>query len=130
MCTFSSATFLIQTLVGFTMALVTRKSNTSIVGIYILKAHLQYETDAYTDVPFTGHELWSLQEDGDLCTSIYWPHARHILIPSQRAKPATKREMTQFHSDDYVEFLSRIVPRRPGKNAVEEDLLKCECSSG
>ncbi|KAG8898341.1 histone deacetylase [Tulasnella sp. 403] len=27
-----------------------------------------------------------------------------------RAKPATKREMTQFHSDEYVEFLNKINP--------------------
>lgn len=27
-----------------------------------------------------------------------------------RAKPATKREMTQFHSDDYIEFLSKVTP--------------------
>ncbi|WFC97975.1 histone deacetylase [Malassezia yamatoensis] len=28
----------------------------------------------------------------------------------QRAKPATKREMSQFHTDDYVEFLNRVTP--------------------
>ncbi|QSL66380.1 hypothetical protein MERGE_000758 [Pneumocystis wakefieldiae] len=27
-----------------------------------------------------------------------------------RAKPATKHEMCQFHSDDYIEFLSRVTP--------------------
>ncbi|KAH8923501.1 histone deacetylase [Atractiella rhizophila] len=27
-----------------------------------------------------------------------------------RAKPATKREMSQFHTDEYVDFLSRIIP--------------------
>lgn len=27
-----------------------------------------------------------------------------------RAKPATKREMTQFHSDDYIEFLYKVTP--------------------
>ncbi|KAG8987312.1 histone deacetylase, partial [Tulasnella sp. 427] len=27
-----------------------------------------------------------------------------------RAKPATKREMTQFHSDEYVDFLNKITP--------------------
>ncbi|KAG6869183.1 histone deacetylase [Termitomyces sp. T159_Od127] len=29
---------------------------------------------------------------------------------THRAKPATKREMTQFHSDEYIDFLSRITP--------------------
>jgi histone deacetylase 1/2 len=28
----------------------------------------------------------------------------------QRAKPATKREMTQFHTDEYVDFLYRVTP--------------------
>lgn len=27
-----------------------------------------------------------------------------------RAKPATKREMSQFHTDEYVEFLNRVTP--------------------
>lgn len=27
-----------------------------------------------------------------------------------RAKPATRKEMAQFHTDDYVEFLSRVTP--------------------
>jgi acetoin utilization deacetylase AcuC-like enzyme len=29
---------------------------------------------------------------------------------TQRAKPATKREMMLFHSDQYIDFLSRINP--------------------
>ena len=32
------------------------------------------------------------------------------LLPCQRAKPATEREMTQFHSDEYVRFLKRVTP--------------------
>lgn len=28
----------------------------------------------------------------------------------QRAKPATKREMSQFHTDEYVDFLYRVTP--------------------
>lgn len=32
------------------------------------------------------------------------------MFPFQRAKPATKREMSQFHTDEYVEFLSRVSP--------------------
>lgn len=27
-----------------------------------------------------------------------------------RAKPATRKEMAQFHTDDYVDFLSRVTP--------------------
>jgi histone deacetylase 1/2 len=41
-----------------------------------------------------------------------WPH---IPIPScansdQRAKPASKYEMTQFHTDEYIEFLHKVTP--------------------
>lgn len=28
----------------------------------------------------------------------------------QRAKPATRKEMAQFHTDDYVDFLARATP--------------------
>lgn len=28
----------------------------------------------------------------------------------QRAKPATRKEMAQFHTDEYVDFLSRVSP--------------------
>ena len=30
--------------------------------------------------------------------------------PRQRAKPATRKEMAQFHTDEYVDFLARITP--------------------
>ena len=29
---------------------------------------------------------------------------------SQRAKPATNLEMTQFHTDEYVDFLKKVTP--------------------
>lgn len=41
----------------------------------------------------------------------------------QRAKPATKREMTQFHSDEYVDFLSRINPGN--MNSYIKEQHKC-----
>lgn len=41
----------------------------------------------------------------------------------QRAKPATKREMTQFHSDEYVEFLSRVTPGN--MNSYIKEQHKC-----
>lgn len=28
----------------------------------------------------------------------------------QRAKPATRKEMAQFHTDEYVDFLGRVTP--------------------
>lgn len=42
----------------------------------------------------------------------------------QRAKPATKREMTQFHSDEYVEFLSKITPSN--MNSFIKEQHKCQ----
>lgn len=44
-------------------------------------------------------------------------------IPHQRAKPATKREMTQFHSDEYVEFLARVTPGN--MNSYIKEQHKC-----
>ena len=44
--------------------------------------------------------------------------------PEQRAKPATKREMTQFHSDEYVEFLSKISPSN--MNSFIKEQHKCD----
>jgi histone deacetylase 1/2 len=46
------------------------------------------------------------------------------VVFSQRAKPATKREMTQFHSDDYIEFLSKITPSNMGNFVKEQH--KCQ----
>lgn len=47
---------------------------------------------------------------------------------SQRAKPATRGEMTQFHTDDYVDFLRKVTPdnmdsyiREQGKYNVGDD---------
>ena len=66
-------------------------------------------------MPLARHELWPLQEDGNLC-KLRPPlcGAGLLLTPFvpklQRAKPATKREMSQFHTDDYVEFLNRVTP--------------------
>lgn len=48
-------------------------------------------------------------------------------LPSQRAKPATKREMSQFHSDEYVEFLARISPENMSMFAREQS--KCTATS-
>ncbi len=33
-----------------------------------------------------------------------------ILDIPQRAKPASKLEMTQFHTDEYVDFLNKVTP--------------------
>lgn len=45
------------------------------------------------------------------------------LRPHQRAKPATKREMTQFHTDEYIDFLARITPTN--MNSYVREQHKC-----
>ncbi|KAG2754481.1 histone deacetylase complex catalytic component RPD3 [Suillus brevipes Sb2] len=45
-----------------------------------------------------------------MCHSLVMNYGLYKKMEIFCAKPATKREMTQFHSDEYVEFLSRITP--------------------
>ena len=85
---------------------------------------LQDEANPDTYVPFIGNELRFIQEDGNICT-----HPQPVCLGSvsdirdQRAKPATKREMTQFHSDEYVEFLARVTPGN--MNSYIKEQHKC-----
>ena len=46
----------------------------------------------------------------------------------QRAKPATRHEMTQFHTDEYIDFLQKVTPdnmdnfsKEQGKYNVGDD---------
>lgn len=41
----------------------------------------------------------------------------------QRAKPANKWEMTQFHTDDYIDFLSRVTPEN--MEQYQKEQAKC-----
>lgn len=57
----------------------------------------------------------------------YWA-SQDLTIVSQRAKPANKLEMTQFHTDEYVDFLSKVTPdnmdhfvKEQGKYNVGDD---------
>ena len=85
---------------------------------------LKDETNSDTYVPFVGNELRFIQEDGDIRAH---PQPACLRSPSdaldQRAKPATKREMTQFHSDEYVEFLARVTPGN--MNSYIKEQHKC-----
>ncbi|KAH9043771.1 histone deacetylase complex catalytic component RPD3 [Lactarius pseudohatsudake] len=54
-----------------------------------------------------------------MCHSLVMNYGLYKRMEIFRAKPATKREMTQFHSDDYIEFLSKITPSNMG-NFVKE----------
>jgi acetoin utilization deacetylase AcuC-like enzyme len=42
---------------------------------------------------------------------------------TQRAKPATKQEMCQFHSDDYIDFLSKVTPENMAAFSTQQ--TKC-----
>ena len=43
-----------------------------------------------------------------------------------RAKPASKYEMTQFHTDEYVDFLHKVTPDTMDKYVNEQ--VKYECA--
>ncbi|WFD42060.1 histone deacetylase [Malassezia psittaci] len=45
-----------------------------------------------------------------MCHSLVMNYGLYKKMEIFRAKPATKREMSQFHTDDYVEFLNRVTP--------------------
>jgi hypothetical protein len=84
----------------------------------------QDEAHSDTYVPFAGNELWLIQEDGNLCAYSQPACLRSTTdTQDQRAKPATKREMTQFHSDEYVEFLARVTPGN--MNSYIKEQHKC-----
>jgi len=46
-----------------------------------------------------------------------------MLTLVQRAKPATKQEMCQFHSDDYIDFLSKVTPENMAAFSTQQ--TKC-----
>jgi acetoin utilization deacetylase AcuC-like enzyme len=77
-------------------------------------------------VSFSGHELWFIQEDGDIreFTHCWALNSQNSDMKKQRAKPATKREMTQFHTDEYIDFLARITPSN--MNLFIRDQHKCK----
>ncbi|KAI0322277.1 histone deacetylase complex catalytic component RPD3 [Amylostereum chailletii] len=58
-----------------------------------------------------------------MCHSLVMNYGLYKKIEIFRAKPATKREMTQFHSDEYVDFLSRITPSN--MNSFLKEQHKC-----
>jgi len=84
----------------------------------------QDEANSNTYVSLASDELRFIQEDGDIREHL-WPACLRFTSESwdQRAKPATKREMTQFHSDEYVEFLARVTPGN--MNSYIKEQHKC-----
>ncbi|KAJ9106196.1 histone deacetylase [Naganishia friedmannii] len=55
-----------------------------------------------------------------MCHSLVMNYGLYKKMEIFRAKPATRREMTQFHTDDYVEFLHRINPENANNYAREQ----------
>ncbi|KAE8234446.1 hypothetical protein CF326_g508 [Tilletia indica] len=45
-----------------------------------------------------------------MCHSLVMNYGLYKKMEIFRAKPATKREMSQFHTDEYVDFLARVTP--------------------
>lgn len=67
---------------------------------------------------------YDLYKKMEIFVRLSLPPSKQLLRPrKQRAKPATKREMTQFHSDDYVDFLGRITPSN--MNSFLKEQHKC-----
>lgn len=55
-----------------------------------------------------------------MCHSLVMNYGLYKQMEIFRAKPATKREMTQFHSDDYVDFLNKITPNNMSQFVREQ----------
>ncbi|KAL5534566.1 HDAC2 [Sanghuangporus baumii] len=55
-----------------------------------------------------------------MCHSLVMNYGLYKKMEIFRAKPATEREMTQFHSDEYVKFLKRVTPSNMGSFVKEQ----------
>ncbi|KAG9011005.1 histone deacetylase [Tulasnella sp. JGI-2019a] len=55
-----------------------------------------------------------------MCHALVMNYSLYKKMEIYRAKPANKREMTQFHSDEYVEFLNRIQPHNMNQYFKEQ----------
>ncbi|KAK8843374.1 histone deacetylase RPD3 [Kwoniella newhampshirensis] len=55
-----------------------------------------------------------------MCHSLVMNYGLYKKMEIFRAKPATKREMSQFHTDEYVDFLHRINPDNAAQFAKEQ----------
>ncbi|ORX39058.1 hypothetical protein BD324DRAFT_618380 [Kockovaella imperatae] len=55
-----------------------------------------------------------------MCHSLVMNYGLYKKMEIFRAKPATKREMSQFHTDEYVDFLHRITPDNANQFAKEQ----------
>ncbi|WWC64138.1 histone deacetylase RPD3 [Kwoniella dejecticola CBS 10117] len=55
-----------------------------------------------------------------MCHSLIMNYGLYKKMEIFRAKPATKREMSQFHTDEYVDFLHRINPDNAQQFAKEQ----------
>ncbi|GAN08679.1 histone deacetylase 1/2 [Mucor ambiguus] len=57
-----------------------------------------------------------------MCHGLVMNYGLYKKMEIYRAKPANKWEMTQFHTDDYIEFLSRVTPEN--MDAYQKDQAK------
>ncbi|KAL7421485.1 histone deacetylase [Cryptotrichosporon argae] len=55
-----------------------------------------------------------------MCHSLVMNYGLYKKMEIFRAKPATKREMSQFHTDEYVDFLHRITPENAAAFGKEQ----------
>ncbi|KAI8967864.1 hypothetical protein BDF20DRAFT_908188 [Mycotypha africana] len=55
-----------------------------------------------------------------MCHGLVMNYGLYKKMEIYRAKPANKWEMTQFHTDDYIEFLSRVTPENMDQYQKEQ----------
>lgn len=124
-----SATFSTQILEAFIMVPDTRtpiSCNVYPRPIFIFACEIGWNLRGYACVIRLSWTTDSTKRWKYSCVTLKCFTIRVSQSSYQRAKPATKREMTQFHSDEYVEFLSRITPSNMNSYVKEQH----KCKSG
>lgn len=112
----------------------------------LLRAGASHETASYPNDSQPAAELWTVQENGDLCVCLKNYHIRQFLdciiagvlviffslfnvsllsvFSFQRPHKATAEEMTKYHSDDYIKFLRSIRP--DNMSEFSKQMQRCE----
>lgn len=101
----------------------------------LLRSGASHEASPNPHDPQPVAQLWPLQKDGDLCTSLM--HPEPLFFPSlcasgthsssvlQRPHKASAEEMTKYHSDDYIKFLRSIRP--DNMSEYSKQMQRCKC---
>lgn len=107
-------------------------------GKLLLRSGASHEASPNPYDPQPVAQLWPLQKDGDLCTSLMHPKPSflslslcfwviHSTCVLQRPHKASAEEMTKYHSDDYIKFLRSIRP--DNMSEYSKQMQRCKCGS-